>query len=504
MPGSVPGMGRLQDLDIGLFERVATARLRGALPVLPPLGRAANHGVLWLTTAAVLGLSRNRAARRAAMRGVGSLALASATANVLAKQLTRRQRPVNDAVPLVRRLRRQPVTTSFPSGHSASAAAFATAVALESPWLGAAVAPLAAGVAASRVYTGVHYPGDVLAGIALGAGLAAATVRWWPLRDDAAADTARARVPVPALPGGEGLVVVVNSGSGSAASAESALRELLPSAELRIFHSDSDDLAELLAKAVQDASDLGGALGVVGGDGTVNAAAVAAAEHGLPLAVFPGGTLNHFAVDLGLTDPAVTAAAVEAGEGGSVDLGRVTSRDGGRGRGGAPEEVEHSYFLNTFSLGVYPELVRVRESLEKYLGKWPALGVALLRVLAGGRPSEVLVNGEPRLLWLLFAGNGRYDPPGFAPTFRGSLEDGLLDVRVVDGSHPFARSRLVAAFLTGTLARSRVYQAAAVPRLRVDGIGAPAHYARDGEVEPAAASLTLDKRTKSLTVYRPG
>ena len=44
------------------------ARLRGALPVLPPLGRAADHGVLWLTAAAVLGLSRNRVARRAIIR----------------------------------------------------------------------------------------------------------------------------------------------------------------------------------------------------------------------------------------------------------------------------------------------------------------------------------------------------------------------------------------------------------------------------------------------------
>lgn len=73
-----------------------------------------------------------------------------------------RPRPLLDGVPRVRLLERQPHTTSFPSGHSASAAAFATGVALESTRYGAVVAPVAAGVAFSRVYVGVHFPGDVL------------------------------------------------------------------------------------------------------------------------------------------------------------------------------------------------------------------------------------------------------------------------------------------------------------------------------------------------------
>ncbi|WP_369657925.1 phosphatase PAP2 family protein [Streptomyces sp. RPA4-2] len=75
-------------------------------------------------------------------------------------------------VPRALKLKRQPITTSFPSGHSASAAAFATGVALESRGWGAAVAPLATAVALSRVYTGAHFPSDVLAGAALGAAAA--------------------------------------------------------------------------------------------------------------------------------------------------------------------------------------------------------------------------------------------------------------------------------------------------------------------------------------------
>ncbi|WP_405595047.1 phosphatase PAP2 family protein [Streptomyces sp. NBC_01410] len=80
--------------------------------------------------------------------------------------------------PRLRRFLRQPITREFPSGHAASAAAFATAVTLESPWLGAALVPIAAGVAASRAHTDGHSPGEVLAGVAVGVGIAATTCRW--------------------------------------------------------------------------------------------------------------------------------------------------------------------------------------------------------------------------------------------------------------------------------------------------------------------------------------
>jgi undecaprenyl-diphosphatase len=133
---------RILELDQRIFSRVAAARLRGAHPVLPRLSRAADHSKLWMATAAVLGATGQRTGRRAALRGVASLAIASAVTNTLAKPSARRARPVIDAVPVVRRLTRQPITTSFPSGHSASAAAFAVGVALESPYRGLLVAPV--------------------------------------------------------------------------------------------------------------------------------------------------------------------------------------------------------------------------------------------------------------------------------------------------------------------------------------------------------------------------
>ncbi len=68
-----------------------------------------------------------------------------------------------------------PKSSSFPSGHAASAFAFATAVGLDEPlWL-PVILPLALGVAVSRVRLGVHYPSDVVVGMAIGVSIGVAT-----------------------------------------------------------------------------------------------------------------------------------------------------------------------------------------------------------------------------------------------------------------------------------------------------------------------------------------
>ncbi len=161
-----------KDLDRALFAQVAGRHWPGAEPVLPRLSRAANHGRLWFALAAGMAAAGGRTGRGAALRGLGSLAVASLTVNTVGKGVVGRARPLLDAVPVIRQLHRQPVTTSFPSGHSASAAAFVAGAAGQSGAWGAALAPIGASVAFSRVYTGVHYPSDVVVGAALGVGAA--------------------------------------------------------------------------------------------------------------------------------------------------------------------------------------------------------------------------------------------------------------------------------------------------------------------------------------------
>ncbi|WP_405754400.1 phosphatase PAP2 family protein [Streptomyces sp. NBC_00144] len=498
MASAVPRSGpvRLERLtgwlgarDQALFRSAAARHWPAAAPVLPRLSRSANHGMLWLGAAAGIAVAgRSTRARRAALRGVASLAVASAVANTVAKGSVRRSRPILDAVPVMRQLKRQPVTTSFPSGHAASAAAFATGVALESKGWGAVVAPLAISVAASRVYTGVHYPSDVVIGAALGVGAAFAVRGLVPTRDQLPAP-GRPHTEAPVLPGGQDLVVVVNRASGSAAAKSALVRDALPLAE--VVECDPDELVATLEKAAQNCR----ALGICGGDGTVNRAAVAAARHGVPLAVFPGGTLNHFAYDVGIEEVHDTCRALASGDAVKVDLGRFTP--GPDGPGGGP-----GHFLNTFSLGSYPELVRIRERWSPKIGGWPAGVLAAARVLSSQRPLRAEFQGEQRALWMLFAGNGMYQQMGPTPGRRFDLADGLLDVRVVHGGR-LPGLRLLAAALAGPLSRSPVHAAQRLRRVRVAGLAPGTPLAFDGEITEAPETLWIDKDDEALTVYRP-
>lgn len=133
------------------------------------LSHFADHGLLWAAVATGLALVGQR---RAAVRGALSLGFASAMANIVGKRIFGGNRPLIDDVPIERRLRSQPLSASFPSGHAACAAGFVTGVAIESPGAAAALVPLAGAVSWSRLHVGAHWTSDVVGGLIIGSGVA--------------------------------------------------------------------------------------------------------------------------------------------------------------------------------------------------------------------------------------------------------------------------------------------------------------------------------------------
>ncbi len=471
-------------LDHAVFGMVARSRTPWLDGLLPSLSRAANRSVLWLAIAAGLGLRGGLRERRAALRGVGSIAATSAIVNNGVKRLARRPRPSLRQIPAVRRLPAVPTTTSFPSGHAASAFAFAVGASSELPAARVPLTAIACAVGYSRVYVGVHYPLDVALGAAAGAAFGYASRLVFPVLPTAASERppSTAAVALDAVQRGAGVALVVNRSSGSAMDALGEVRELLPAA--RIIEIDSPGELE---SALGSAADSCGVLGICGGDGSIATAADVAAARGRPLLVVPGGTLNHLARDLRIESPGQVVAALEAGEGVRIDVG----------------EIDGLKFVNTASFGAYAQMIDMRDGMQKHIGRWPAHFLAVLRALSKSRPMSITMNGRDRRVWMVYLGNGRHEPAGFAPSWRPRLDDGLLDVRIAHAEVRWSRVRLVASLLAGRLPRCAAYEQRCEPRLEIGSPSSGVRITRDGDTFDAAERFEVRKHRRVLRVYTP-
>lgn len=161
-------------LDAAVYSAVAGTPTPTLDRALGRISNAANRSKLWGACALTLAVAGGRPGRAAAVDGLASIAVTSAVVNLVLKRAGGRRRPDRAGVPGVRHVD-MPESLSFPSGHAASASAFATGVGGRLPVVAAPLHGAAGVVAYSRVHTGVHHPLDVLVGWIIGTLLAQVT-----------------------------------------------------------------------------------------------------------------------------------------------------------------------------------------------------------------------------------------------------------------------------------------------------------------------------------------
>jgi diacylglycerol kinase family enzyme len=233
---------------------------------------------------------------------------------------------------------------------------------------------------------------------------------------------------------------------------------------------------------------------VSGGDGTIQTAAGALLETPAELAILPGGTLNHFARDLGVsTEPEEALELAVEGQSRGVDIGLVNGH----------------VFLNTSSVGAYVRFVRIRERLEKQFGYRAASAIAALRILFQWSmlAVELEVDGEQRIYRtpLVFIGVGERELQ--VPTLGDRVKDGKrgLHVMVVRGrsrARVFAIALAAAARGVHAVAETPELDAFLVDRCRIT-FRRPTRVALDGELESMKTTLEYELRRDALHVVCP-
>jgi undecaprenyl-diphosphatase len=159
--------------------------------------------------------------------------------------------------------------------------------------------------------------------------------------------------------------------------------------------------------------------------------------------------------------------------------------------------------INTASIGAYPSFVQTREKYEHRIGK-PLAGIyAMFHTLRHDQPVRIRYDNKSLQTSLFFLGNSTYLPSGFAPSRRTRMDDGLLDVRILETGRRLSRTRILVALALGRLERSPLYHEMRVPEFHLTAVDGPTVLAHDGEIGTECEDASFTVRYRALPVFRP-
>jgi diacylglycerol kinase family enzyme len=279
-------------------------------------------------------------------------------------------------------------------------------------------------------------------------------------------------------------VVLVNPHSGPDETSASDIAAELPGS--KIHEIDGHDVKRQVEEAIRSVDDPA-FVAVAGGDGTIRCAAGVVAGTDLPLLPIPAGTRNHFAREMGI--PTLDDA-------GRASRGEIRKIDVG--------EVNGEVFVNNANIGIYPRIVRDRDTHQKRFSKQTATLVATWQQVRSIHKFTVTVDGgESYRAWMVFVGNGRYGQSLLDLADRESLDDGVLDVRIMRADGRLARLRVALALLTGRVEESPMAEFDEVSEIELAFARPEIDVALDGELLRMTSPLRFRCRARALNVLVP-
>ena len=268
--------------------------------------------------------------------------------------------------------------------------------------------------------------------------------------------------------------VILNSKAGSAAADD------LAENVAGLFHDRGLDPtihrlqgAEIGKTAVDAAKGDAEIVVAGGGDGTICGVATQVAKTDKVLGVLPLGTLNHFSKDLGV--PQNLPDAVEAiahGQEVAVDLGSINGE----------------IFVNNSSIGLYPHIVKQRESQQHRLGrgKWHAAFRATMHTLRMAPVIEVRTVVDGREIVertpFVFIGNNVYEMNMYHIGTRKKMDEGNLFVYALTEGSQRHFFRFMAKTITGRAKRKEDFRGGTIDSITLSTRRKKIAVARDGEV----------------------